>query len=132
MHLPKTPISLFVVLIPLFLSSCATQVAKSNQIEEIRFGSGGGFTGKVTTYTLDRHGRILLEDQVIKKLSRKATRQLFSDASEIDTKQQTPSNTYNFIHIRGNNIDHYYVWTIGNKIDPELQQLYTNLTQSIR
>lgn len=132
MHLPKTPISLFVVLIPLFLSSCATQVAKSNQIEEIRFGSGGGFTGKVTTYTLDRHGRILLEDQIIKKLSRKATRQLFSDASEIDTKQQTPSNTYNFIHIRGNNIDHYYVWTIGNKIDPELQQLYTNLTQSIR
>jgi hypothetical protein len=70
-------------------------------IEEITFGSGGGFTGVVKTYKLTSCGKLFDDDTELEKVSSKKTFELFTQAKVLkDVDFNRPDNLYRFIEIK--------------------------------
>ncbi len=111
-----------------FILSC-TSCRKAFQISSIDFGSGGGFTGEISTFHLTQDGTITKDSQVVRKISRKIVFTLFSTAGDLnDYKYFIPGNTYSFIQLNTPLDTNRIVWSFGAKdLNPEVLNLYSSL-----
>lgn len=101
------------IILTLLLNSCMTgkQIAKTG-VEKIQFGTGGGFTGIETMYTLNQDGDIKdKSDSVLYNMSKKDVLEFFEKASENkDIEFQKPENLYSFFTIITESDTNRIVW----------------------
>ena len=117
------------------LNSCATsKIAVDTGIEEITFGSGGGFTGVVKTYKLTSCGKLFEDDTELKKVSSKKTFELFKQAKVLkDLDFNRPDNLYRFIEIKTKEKTNRIVWSFGSmEIDKNALELYDSLISNTK
>lgn len=105
------------------------------EIEQVKFGSGGGFTGIENIYILDKNGSIKDKDQnVVNELKKKEVLAIFEKARELkDFKLRQPENMYSFITIISESDTNKLVW--GQRISsvpPNILTLHKNLMNKIK
>lgn len=118
------------LLLLVILSSCIThKTIEKTGIEEISFGSGGGFTGEVKTYKLSSNGKLFEKGVEIKKLESKSTLKFFNQAKQLkDIDYNKPGNMYSFLEIKTKNKTNRIVWSDGSTdIDKRIIELYAEL-----
>lgn len=118
------------LLLLVILSSCIThKTIEKTGIEEISFGSGGGFTGEVKTYKLSSNGKLFEKGVEIKKLESKPTLQFFNQAKQLkDIDYNKPGNMYSFLEIKTKNKTNRIVWSDGSTdVDKRITELYAEL-----
>lgn len=129
-------------IILLLLTSCATHkpVSDSSQeqnssatkqtetITSIQFGSGGGFSGAVSTNTLYTDGRLLDSQDHTKTISERLVADAFAMAAKAGKPYMNPGNMYLFIRIYRGEEFSYYAWQMGDSNVPaEITNLYNQL-----
>ncbi len=135
---------ILLLLLPLLLSQCKTKDYLTPHEYEgriINFGSGGGFTGKSTQYTLMENGQIFKdvnkEGNVvgIRKLKKAEVQQIFDNYDKLNfsnLRLNEPGNMYHFITMRSQGKDHKIMWgnsaTEGYK---ELQLFHSILLNTV-
>jgi hypothetical protein len=132
----------FYALLLLLLSACAKQYKQPEKtMTRIEFGSGGGFTGAVSTFTLLENGQVF--QQVTKnseylkfgKIKTKASKTLFEKTKTLAAKhialQETGNITYFVRCYEGekNTLD----ISFGNpsKASAEAETLYKSLAEAV-
>jgi len=108
-------------------------ISEKTGIEEIRFGSGGGFTGAVKAYSLSADGQLTEQDDqngLSKKINTKTTLELFTLAKELKTYSlNEPDNVYSFIEIKSRETTNKIVWAFGStKADQKVTDLFNQLS----
>lgn len=128
-------------LILLLLTSCATHkpvsdssqeqklaVKQAETITSIQFGSGGGFSGEVSTNTLYADGRLLDSQDHTKTISERLVADAFAMAAKAGKPYMNPGNMYLFIRIYRGEEFSYYAWQMGDSNVPaEIAKLYNQL-----
>ncbi len=100
---------------------------------QVLFGSGGGFTGAVISYSLSSDGalnKIEGEKNIsLKTIDKKTAEGLLTKAKALkDYHYNTPDNMNCFIEIKSKDFNEKYVWGMNAvKIDARLKQLYDDL-----
>lgn len=117
-----------------FLSSCTTSKIAKTGIEQISFGSGGGFTGEVKTYTLTSDSKLFEKGNELKKLDIKKTLDLFKQANELkEYSLNAPENMYLFIEIKTKEETNRIVWGFGTTtVDKKVIEVYNELTSTTK
>jgi len=108
--------TIFFLLLVCLLAACAsaTKTSKTTALsEQIRFGSGGGFTGGVTEYCVLNTGKLYMrkafEDTEKLKTSQQEVTSCFEESEKIGFKAidyNKPGNTYSFIELRSGDTIH--------------------------
>lgn len=108
-----------------------------SEVRKITFGSGGGFTGAVTTYILLENGQMFRKgDQDTSftnhhSLSKKEAKQLFTELEEKQLSQYVinqPENMYHFLRWQDESGEHNCVWgDYQGKINPAIVSYYKKL-----
>ena len=130
-----TLVKIYSLLLLVMLNSCATSnIAVNTGIEEVTFGSGGGFTGVVTTYKLIACGKVFEKNTELKKVSSKKTFELFKQAKVLkDLDFNRPDNLYRFIEIKTKEKTNRIVWSFGSmEIDKNALELYDSLISNTK
>ena len=116
------------------LCSCSASKVVS-QVQSIKFGSGGGFTGAVNQYELEANGSLSViakgDTSQLKVVSKEQMEKILSLAESVKTiKMNEPKNMYQFIEINYKQEDPYrWVWGLGRQDLPsELNELFETLT----
>jgi len=116
-----------------FCTACITkkEIAKTG-VEQIQFGSGGGFTGEYITYTLFQDGEIKKGEKIVNKISLKETLSRYAEAKSLSAYTfNDPQNMTYFIGILMKNDTNNISWGIeSQEINKETQNLYKKLIQS--
>ena len=109
---------------------------------QLIFGNGGGFTGKVTQYTLLENGQLFITNTVteesneIGKIDKPNTKQLFKQARNIEWgkyKLNQPGNIYYFIKLKEDRFIQEAIWGNPQQEAPqEIQVLYDQLLDTIK
>ena len=121
---------LYVVIILLFAACSTSKVTKPSPIQKIQYGSGGGFAGNVTTYTLKADGTLWLQEKQIAKLSCDDLSSLLELAEQLPNENYVrPSNTYYFVQVILKDTTYYWSWNAGNLPDPKVTELYIKLNK---
>lgn len=124
------------------LSSCKTnqKVTSLNDYKNniISFGSGGGFTGEETIYSLLENGQIFVSKGLVTKttnlhstISKKEAKALFEKALKIDFTKESinaPSNKYYTLSFGKYNEAKQLIW--GNNVQSpstQIKELYDEL-----
>lgn len=126
---------LYSILFLLILNSCITdKTAEKVGIDEIYFGSGGGFTGEVKTYRLTSDSKLLEENKELKKIDSKITSAIFIEAKEIkDYSFNKPDNMYSFIELKTKGKVNRIVWAFGSlEVDKKAIELHKKLMNLIK
>ena len=126
---------LYSILFLLMLNSCMTgKIAVKTGIDEINFGSGGGFTGEVKTYTLTADSKVLELEKELTKINSKETLKIFNEAKEIkDYTFNKPDNMYSFIEIKTKEKTNRIVWSFGSTtVDKKVTELHKRLMNLIK
>ncbi len=110
----------YTLLLLAVLSSCnITGKIKSTELKAISYGTGGGFTNQVKTYTLLPDGAIWLRNSItndslpVKRIPKNRVYKLYGNALKlgIDTLSYSkPGNTYSFITIVKKDGSNKIVW----------------------
>ena len=109
---------------------CSSQkkIASQNSVERIEFGSGGGYSGAVKTYTLFRDGTYVMDNGEKKTVDEAVAQPIFQKATTFTSAYMRPGNTYNFVRIITAQGEYYYCWEFGDKkIDKNIVELYKQL-----
>ena len=62
-------LNIVIILLSVVCTACtAIGMKENNKVEEVSFGSGGGFTGEIIKYTLNRDGNIYRNGSFIKRV----------------------------------------------------------------
>lgn len=120
-------------LLTLNACSCQRPITQTG-IQSISFGSGGGFTGAVVSYSLSGDGQLSKTESgnttPIKTIDAKRVSALFEKAA--DLKGYTfnePDNIYSFVRIGMEGQEQLISWSPStNTIDPRVTDLYGQLT----
>ncbi len=131
-----------IALIFLTLSNCSVNKSLNNKlVNEITFGSGGGFTGAVIKYQIKSSGEITKINSIDNKtiLFKTINRRKFKEINkkvnkltEAQLKYNQPENIYYFIEI-DNGVKTIITWGENNKEAPlEIKQLYAYLNILIK
>jgi len=126
---------LYSILFLIILNSCMTgKIAVKTGIDEINFGSGGGFTGEVKTYTLTADSKVLELEKELTKINSKETLKIFNEAKEIkDYTFNKPDNMYSFIEIKTKEKTNRIVWSFGSTtVDKKVTELHKRLMNLIK
>jgi hypothetical protein len=117
------------LLLSIFLSCSANKAIVKTSIEEIQFGSGGGFTGKEIIYTLNSKGKLTEGGKDLKQIDLKKTLLLFKIAKKFKTYSfNEPQNMYSFIVIQSKDNKNRIVWGLGStKINKDVTDFYNQL-----
>lgn len=128
-------ISILPVLCFFFIISCKSthQTPYDFNGSKLIFGNGGGFSGKVTEYTLLSNGEFykgLNKEGVVyslDKLQKKRIDQIFTNYdvlkfNELDINR--PGNMYNFIVMNKGNTSHRIQWANYDEEIPENLRIY--------
>lgn len=105
--------------------SCKSQQYTPDTYEErqVMFGSGGGFTGAVTTYCLLDNGQLFLKPNLKEpyeaagKVSKKDVAAVFAMIEEQELTKITlsmPGNMYNFVEIKADGASNSCTWDPAN------------------
>jgi hypothetical protein len=128
----------FLIIAILTFTSCASNKIVTD-IQAIRFGSGGGFTGEIKKYQLSPKGELsTISDQdtiLYKKISKASVRDIMTSAEAIKSlKLNEPENMYRFIEIEYNKSStNKLVWGLGYKDLPaQVDSLYNSLTALLK
>lgn len=108
---------------------------------QIRWGKGGGFVGKETTYTLLENGQIFLRDMggplsALDSVKRRKAKALYDTAqhlglSRLDFKH--PGNTYQFIEVMQDNQLQRISWgDAQHPVDPAIATLFSDLEALVK
>ena len=129
---------LYIVLLFAIFHSCMSgKISTKTGIDEIHFGSGGGFTGEVKAYMLSANGQLTERTKEIglsKEIDSKTILGIFSEAKEIKAYSlNEPGNIYLFIEIKSKETSNKIVWAYGSTIaDNKVIQLYNKLISLTR
>lgn len=105
----------------------------------ISFGSGGGFSGMVTEFSLLDNGQLLkklaTQDsfEMLKTIDRKLAKQIFDNYTFLNINQidhQQPGNLYRFIKYHSGETQNEIVWAPGNAPTDNLT-LFNNILMGI-
>lgn len=137
---------LHLLTILLSICSCKNQqkVASLNDYKNniISFGSGGGFAGTETTYSVLENGQVFVSTGLatmtttkFKSISKKQAKILFEKAAKIDWSKPTindPGNIYYTLGYGKGDAATKQIWG-NNQVQPskEITELYTELSQVI-
>lgn len=109
---------------------------------KVFFGSGGGFTGAVTTWCLLKNGHLYEQKwkdttyTYLLRAPRKEARAIFKQISELDAKALSinmPGNMYSFVDIPGESENTRVVWGApGVEVPANLLGLYDSLVRLTR
>lgn len=102
-----------------FFACNSTKDIRGTEIDEIRFGSGGGFTGEVVMYSLSPDGdlnRIENDKQVfVKNIGAEQVRRIYLAAVRFKNVQHDePGNIYSFIETNSHGKTHRILWSPGS------------------
>jgi len=123
-----------IILFAILFVSCTTcKVAKTSPIREIQFGSGGGFTGARTTYSLKADGSLWKGNEKIKTLSCDSLTSIFELAETLPKENFVhPNNTYSFVRIIRSGTTYYYTWSWGNSTPSKpVSDIYFKLNKQL-
>ena len=137
---PFSALALMAGILSMFCFSCKSQeyVAERPQIQ---FGTGGGFTGWVTTYYLMDNGQLYVKKHEsetydsVKKVDKATVKGIFDfiDTNQLGKKNfRQPDNMYQFVAFQleknPGEPPIRVVWSEGNKlIDQNMETLYKML-----
>ncbi len=110
-------------------SSC--KVSTQNQISEIKFGRGGGFTNQVEQFSLNKKGELSKNGKVLGRASCEDVERIFLIADGIDSPIYEPDNFYWFIEVKGRET-HKYLWGGSSQVNRELKNLYNELNSLLK
>ena len=126
---------LSLLLLLVTLNSCVmNRIAKRTGIDDISFGSGGGFTGEVKTYRLSADCKLFEGETEISKIEFRKTSTLFKNAEALkDLYFVAPENMYSFIEIKSKEKTNRIVWPYGStSVDKKVIELYNELIITIK
>lgn len=117
------------LILSIFISCSTNKAVVKTSVEEIKFGSGGGFTGKEITYTLNSNGKLTEGAKDIKQIDSKKTMLLFKEAEKNKTYSfNEPQNMYSFIAFQSKDSTNRIVWGLGSKkINKDITDFYNQL-----
>lgn len=124
---------IFSIIIVFLLCACSTcNVEKQSSIQEIQFGNGGGFTGAIITYSLKADGTLYMQEQRVKKISCDSLNTIYELAEQVPQEDFIhPGNTYSFIRLMSRDTVNYYEWSLSNKPNEKIIELYTKLNNQL-
>lgn len=131
----------FFILIVIFASCSFTKQIEKTGITSIAFGTGGGFTNQIITYTLSadgslwKHNNLSSDSVFIKKVKKGEVSDLFSKAQSqgLDTIHFTnPGNIYHFILISSRGKSNKIVWGSDNTTPKVIQSYYNELSDILK
>ena len=110
-------LNVVIILLSVVCTACtAIGMKENNKVEEVSFGSGGGFTGEIIKYTLNRDGNIYRNGSFIKRVPKKEVNRLFGKLKTIsDYHYNISDNMYNFIEINMKSKKNEIVWGVVDK-----------------
>lgn len=122
--------------------SCGPQgVLYDYQSTRIVFGSGGGFTGNVTEYTLDANGNLKMAESLtgnesnLGKIKKSSLKKIYKALSELNLSginSNQPGNMYYFIKEVGATDTNEVIWGNPDHETPEgVQEFYNLLISSM-
>ena len=123
-------LNIIIILLSVVCTACTAIGMKQNtKVEEVSFGSGGGFTGEIIKYTLNRDGNIYRNGSFIKRVPKKEVNRLFGKLKTIsDYHYNISDNMYNFIEINMKSKKNEIVWGVVDKnIDSRVISIYSAL-----
>ena len=123
-------LNIIIILLSVVCTACTTiGIMENNRVEEVSFGSGGGFTGEIIKYTLNRDGNIYRNGSFIKRVPKKEVNRLFGKLKTIsDYHYNISDNMYNFIEINMKSKKNEIVWGVVDKnIDSRVISIYSAL-----
>jgi len=131
-----------IAMIVLTFSNCSMNKPLNDKlVNEITFGSGGGFTGAVIKYQIKSSGEVLkfssIENKtiLIKQINKREYNEInkkVNKLTETQLKYNQPENIYYFIEI-DNGVKTIITWGENNKEAPlEIKQLYAYLSTLIK
>jgi len=111
--------------------------------DAIVIGSGGGFTGAVSQYVIDKTGKIILtnslkpnDSSLVRVLSEQELQHLYHQLDSIKARNITfskPSNMYYFVGMTTNDsTQHRITWSDMQLPPAAIKQFYDNTMQLIR
>ena len=109
--------------------------------KQIRWGSGGGFTGKVTTFTLLENGQLFEHSSLTQTTAElpatkaKTAKGMFSAATNLDLaniKIDSPGNMYYFVETKDGEATNRIVWGDDKMpVEQKVKDFYTVLQQLV-
>ena len=118
----KIFISAWLILV-LALAGCKTYQPDQLPTSQLRFGSGGGFTGAITEYVLLENGQIFIREtldgayQPLGKINKGRAKTIYQSWENKDlTKKefQHPGNMYYFVTMVNDGKEHRLTWGSHN------------------
>lgn len=106
--------------------------------DSLHFGSGGGFTGKVTSYILNSKGQISnsMAKKLLNTISEQEVEQVFKNYETLGFGEMTmeqPGNLYYFVEREMNGQKHRLTWGAHDFKEPkELKIFHANLMRFTR
>ncbi|MBK7935911.1 MAG: hypothetical protein IPJ82_01920 [Lewinellaceae bacterium] len=127
----------------LFFFACKpTQYTTENLPDrQLRWGSGGGYVGKETTYTLLDNGQVFVRETGGKlaettNTKPKKAKVLYETMGTLGLSTldfQHPGNIYNFIEVlNGTDINRISWGEKGHAVDQQVQDLYRQLNELVK
>lgn len=123
---------LLLAIFTILVCACSTcKVSTQNQISEIKFGRGGGFTNQVEQFSLNKKGELSKNGKVLGRVSCEDVERIFLIADGIDSPIYEPDNFYWFIEVKGRET-HKYLWGGSSHVNRELKNLYNELNSLLK
>lgn len=124
----------FLLLFTIFYSCTSDRLVSQTGIDEINFGSGGGFTGQVNNFKLMANGKLFDEIKKIREVNSKTTLETFKKAQELKNYSfNSPDNVYSFIEIKSKGKINRIVWSLSSSdIDKKVTDLQKSLMLLIK
>lgn len=125
-------LNIVIILLSIVCTACTTiGIMENNRVETVSFGSGGGVTGEIITYTLNRDGNIYRNGSFMKRVPKKEVNRLFGKIRAISNyRYNIPNNMYNFLEINTKGKKNEIVWGVLDKnIDSRVMAIYSELKE---
>lgn len=120
---------LLLAIFTILVCACSTcKVSTQNQISEIKFGRGGGFTNQVEQFSLNKKGELSKNGKVIVRASCEEVERLFLMADALLQPFNEPSNFYWFIELKGKE-DKTFIWGSSSDVDKAVVNLFSELNK---
>lgn len=132
------------IIITLLLTACQAQKFTTANLpdKQLIFGSGGGFTGKVTQYILLENGQVFTSDgpdsenKELKIIDKKTALKLFDEAEKLHLEDRDfnhPGNMYYFLEFKRDATPEKVTWGIPSESTPQdLLDFYQRLQTAIQ
>ena len=108
---------------------------------QLAFGSGGGFTGQVTEYTLLENGQLFetnsltKETRELKRIGALARRQLWAATERLELQKRDfnhPGNQYAFLQRKRGETTHRVTWgSPGHPVPDDIRAVYQQLVDQV-